>query len=195
MLLPYSFTFLSIPCEFYHLKELSLFRPTSDRDRDPSFNSFWQQGSNTTKQFTMFVKMTLTLRDTNFLRQTRFWSSSFKINARFWSIFLKCMIDLVINAAGVIIHLLRQAIWSVICICSTFLHCVFSHVSLDRLPDRMQSHTGYICLTFLNCAFSNVSSNRLHEKMQSHTGCIWKPIVTFVVFARLFSTVCFHMCH
>ena len=26
---PYCFTFLSIPCKFYHLKELSLFRPTS----------------------------------------------------------------------------------------------------------------------------------------------------------------------
>ena len=127
-----------------------------------------------------YIYMTLTLSNTNFLTPTRFWSSSFEINARFWSISLKCMIDLVINAGSVIIHLLRQAFWSVICFCSTFLHCVFSHVSLNRLPDRMQSHTGYICLTFLDCAFSNISSNHLHEKMQSHTGCIWKPIVTFV---------------
>ena len=58
------------------------------------------------------------------------------------------------------------------CICLSFLHCVFSHVSSNRLPERMQSHIGCICLTFLRCAFSNVSSNGLPEKMQSHTDCI-----------------------
>ena len=41
------------------------------------------------------------------------------------------------------------------CMC----HCAFSHASSNRLPERMQSHIGYIYLTFLHCAFSNASSN------------------------------------
>ena len=53
-----------------------------------------------------------------------------------------------------------------------FLHCAFSCVSSNGLPERMQSHIGYICLTFLNCAFSNVSSNRPPHRMHSHIGCI-----------------------
>ena len=32
---------------------------------------------------------------------------------------------------------------------------------------RMQSHIGCICLTFLCCVFSNVSSNRLPERMHN----------------------------
>ena len=57
------------------------------------------------------------------------------------------------------------------CICLTFLHCVFSNVSSNRLPEWMQSHTGCICLAFLQCGLSNVSSNGLHEKMHNHTSC------------------------
>jgi len=53
-----------------------------------------------------------------------------------------------------------------------FLHCAFSCVSSNGLPERMQSHIGYICLTFPHCACSCVSSNCLPERMQSHIGCI-----------------------
>ena len=77
--------------------------------------------------------------------------------------------------------------WFFVCVCSkclqeacaislvaffTFLHCVFSNVSSNRLPEKRRSHIGYICLTFLHCAFSNVSSNGLHEKRHSRIGCI-----------------------
>ena len=58
------------------------------------------------------------------------------------------------------------------CICSTFLHCVFSNVSSNCLPERNHSYTGCICSIFLQWGFSNVSSNRLLERMHSHTGCI-----------------------
>ena len=57
------------------------------------------------------------------------------------------------------------------CICLNFLHCAFSNVSANRLPEWMQSHTGCICLAFLQCGFSKVSSNGLHEKMHNHTSC------------------------
>ena len=53
-----------------------------------------------------------------------------------------------------------------------FLHCAFSCVSSNGLPERMQSHIGYICLTFPHCACSCVSSNCLPKRMQSHIGCI-----------------------
>ena len=71
----------------------------------------------------------------------------------------------------------------------------------------MHSHIGHIYLTFLHCAFSNVSSNCLPEMMQNHIGCIcltfstvrfqmcpqiacqkWCKI-TLVAFVWLFSTV------
>ena len=63
---------------------------------------------------------------------------------------------------------------------------------------------GCICLVFLHCAFSNVSSNRLPEKMHSRIGCIhmtyisvrfqiWRSKVALVAFVWLFSTVCFQM--
>ena len=58
------------------------------------------------------------------------------------------------------------------CICSTFLHCAFSNVSSNNLPERMRIHTGCICLTFLHCVFSNVFSKCLPEKRQNYTGCI-----------------------
>ena len=82
------------------------------------------------------------------------------------------------------------------------LHCMF---------EKMLSHAGRIGLTFLHCVFSNESSNRLLQKMQSHTSCtflvfsivcfqMWtriaclrRCIVTLVAFLWLFSTVCFHM--
>ena len=58
------------------------------------------------------------------------------------------------------------------CICLTFPHCVFSYVSSNGVHKRMHNHTGCICWTFLHCVFSNVSSNCLPERMQSHIGCI-----------------------
>ena len=93
-----------------------------------------------------------------------------------------------------------------VCICLAFLHCGFSNVSLNFLPEMMHNHTGCICLAFLHCAFSNVSSNCLPERMQNHTGCIcltflrcvfqmlskiamlWTSIVTLVAIICLFST-------
>ena len=62
----------------------------------------------------------------------------------------------------------------------TFLHCAFSNVSSNFLPERMQSHIDCICLTFLHCAFSNVSSNGLLEQMHSHIGCICLKIPEFL---------------
>ena len=59
------------------------------------------------------------------------------------------------------------------CICFAFLHCVFSNVSSNPLPDRMQSHIG---------ALSGVSSNDLPERMRSLTGCIclvFSPLCIF----------------
>ena len=82
------------------------------------------------------------------------------------------------------------------CICLAFLHCGFSYVSSNGLPERMQNHTGCmdwivfsygpsknlgqctqshigcICSIFLLCVFSNVSSRHLHKRMHNHTGCI-----------------------
>ena len=43
------------------------------------------------------------------------------------------------------------------CICMTFLHCAFSNVASNCLPDVRHSYIGYICLTFLRCAFSHGS--------------------------------------
>ena len=67
------------------------------------------------------------------------------------------------------------------CICLTFLHCASLNVSSNCLPEKRHSRTDYICLAFLNCVFSNVFSNCLPEKRQSHIGCIF----------LLFSTVHF----
>ena len=58
------------------------------------------------------------------------------------------------------------------CICLVFLHCAFSNVSSNFLPENRQSCIGCICWTFLHCAFSNVPSNCLHQRMHSHIGCI-----------------------
>ena len=58
------------------------------------------------------------------------------------------------------------------CICSAFLHYVFSNVSSNCLPERMHNHIGCICLTFLHCVFSNVSIKNLYQSRQSHIGCI-----------------------
>ena len=40
------------------------------------------------------------------------------------------------------------------------LHCVFSNVASNHLPEKRHSHIGCICLTFLHCVFSNVPSKR-----------------------------------
>ena len=59
------------------------------------------------------------------------------------------------------------------CICSTFLHCVFSNESLTCVHERMHNHTGCICLTFHRHVFSNAPSRHLHKMMHSHTDCIY----------------------
>ena len=58
------------------------------------------------------------------------------------------------------------------CICLAFLHYVFSNASSNYLHLRMQSRIGCICLAFLHCAFSNVPSNSMPLRMQSRIGCI-----------------------
>ena len=58
------------------------------------------------------------------------------------------------------------------CICSTFLRCVFSNVTSVHLDQSRHSHTGCICLTFLHCAFSNESSSCLPERLQIYTDSI-----------------------
>ena len=40
------------------------------------------------------------------------------------------------------------------------------------LPEMMHNRTGCICLSFLQCVFSNVSSNYRPERIQSHTACL-----------------------
>ena len=47
------------------------------------------------------------------------------------------------------------------CICFTFLHCESSNVVSDGLHEEMHSHIG--CTCFVHCVFSNVSSNCLPE--------------------------------
>ena len=58
------------------------------------------------------------------------------------------------------------------CICLTFLHCAFSNVFSNGLPERMWSHIGCICMPFLHCASSCVSSKNLGQSRQSHIGCM-----------------------
>ena len=57
-------------------------------------------------------------------------------------------------------------------ICLIVLHCAFSNVSSNCLPEQRQSRTGCICLAFLRCAFSNVSSKRSPQQRQNYIGCI-----------------------
>ena len=87
-------------------------------------------------------------------------------------------------------------------ICLAFLHCAFSNVSSNGLPEKMQSHTGCICSTFLHCAFSNVSSTFLYKKMHSYIGCtcVFRCVlnlrwyeVPLVASVLLFSIVRFQM--
>ena len=53
-----------------------------------------------------------------------------------------------------------------------FTHCVFSYVFLSHWGQSMLCHIRCIFLTFLYSVSSNVSSNCLLELMQYHTGCI-----------------------
>ena len=91
--------------------------------------------------------------------------------------------------------------WFFVCVCSkclqeacaislvaffTFLHCVFSNVSSNRLPEKMHNYIGCICLTSPQCAFSNVSSNCIPLRMHSHIGCICLAFL-HCVFSNVFS--------
>ena len=62
------------------------------------------------------------------------------------------------------------------CICFTFLHCVFSNGSSNRLPEKMHSRIGCIHMTYISVRFQ-----------------IWRSKVALVAFVWLFSTVCFQM--
>ena len=69
----------------------------------------------------------------------------------------------------------------------TFLHCAFSNVFSNRLPEKRHSHIGCIFFTFPHCAFSNVSSDGLHEKRYICIGyicLIFLPSVFLDVFSN-----------
>ena len=74
-----------------------------------------------------------------------------------------------------------------------FIHCVFSNVFSNHLPERWHSRIGNICLPFFHCVFSNVASNHLPQ-VCPQMACLRGCIVTLVAFVRLFSIVCFQMC-
>ena len=59
------------------------------------------------------------------------------------------------------------------CICTTFLHCVFSNGSSNCLLDKKHSYIGCICVTFLLHEFSNVSSNYKPMMLNTHIGCTY----------------------
>ena len=59
----------------------------------------------------------------------------------------------------------------IVCICLTFLQCVFTNVSSNRQLEIMNSNINCICLVFLHCAFPNVYSKSLGQHRQSHTVC------------------------
>ena len=61
------------------------------------------------------------------------------------------------------------------CICLIFLHCAFSNVSSNGLPERMHSHIGCISLTFLHCVFLNVSSMYVDQRRHNRIGSIVLP--------------------
>ena len=101
------------------------------------------------------------------------------------------------------------------CISLAFLHCEFSNVSSNCLPQRMQSPIDCICMTFLHkivfCVFSALGSEQvslhwlhlfyfsplcfsnvfsgLSEMMQSHIGCMCWTFST-VRYQMLPQTVC-----
>ena len=101
------------------------------------------------------------------------------------------------------------------CICLTYLHCVFSNESSNRLYKKMhchkgcifyfcplrvfnvfwncllekkQSHTDWICLNFLHCVFSNESSNCMFGKMHSYTNCICSTFLHCCIFKWAFKS-------
>ena len=50
-------------------------------------------------------------------------------------------------------HMHKRMRNHILCICSTFLCCVFLNACSKRLHKRMQIHIGYTCLTFPHCAY------------------------------------------
>ena len=55
----------------------------------------------------------------------------------------------------------------------------------------MQSCIGCICFIFLHCAFSYVSSNDLPQKRQSHCICICICLALSVIFFKIFTLASF----
>ena len=54
----------------------------------------------------------------------------------------------------------------------TFLHCVYSNVSSNCLPEMMHNHTGCICWTFPHRVFSHEPSNCFCKRTHNCAGCI-----------------------
>ena len=81
---------------------------------------------------------------------------------------LTCMIIAMMTITA---HQHQQILIQCISNALTFLHCVFSNVSSNYLPEMMHNHIGCIYLTFSHSIVSNVSSNHLSERKKSHIGC------------------------
>ena len=75
----------------------------------------------------------------------------------------------------------------------TFQHCVFSNVSSNCLPERMQTHTGNICLPFLHCVFSNGLSKHVHKQIHNHTGCICLTFLCHLSLSLESHWLCFYL--
>ena len=86
------------------------------------------------------------------------------------------------------------------CICLTSPHCVFSNVSSNGLPGKMNSHIGCICLTLWHLRHQSFSSGNLHlpplKEFVPLWLCVvlcsnccfklidfWSPIITWVNFS------------
>ena len=104
-------------------------------------------------------------------RLTRFWL----VLVGFLSFFIGCisLVFLHCEFSNVSSNRLPERMQSHIhCICFTFPHCVFANVFLQNLNKRKQNHIGWICLNFPYCALANVFANCLPERMHNHIGCI-----------------------
>ena len=76
------------------------------------------------------------------------------------------------------------------------------NVSSNRLPEERQSHIVCICVTFIHCVFANVPSDRLLERMHfpsvyfqmsPQIACMWESLVALLAFVWFVSSVRFQM--
>ena len=59
------------------------------------------------------------------------------------------------------------------CIFMPFLHCAFSNLSSNCLPERIHNHIGCICSAFPQYVLSNVDPKILDQSKQTHIGCFF----------------------